>query len=467
MSLLLLLSFACSDSQVDDTQSTDDTAVDDTSIESDGTYSVVSALSGEDSVAYTGQTFRHLLISDLSLYTEGLTERLNTGALFPEAGQVSGDLDFYLAFDSSTSGALQPLLSTDPALLQESYDAVSSDKDLYGKLAGNDPTGQHVDWNSVGIAGWPGNPTPQDLIQTWAAQIDAQAVSWSQGNLPLQPDGSPVSAVYLTPEGQDLKQLMDKFLRGGIAYSQGTDDYLDSDTPDKGLLSDHTTLVDGRPYTALEHAWDEGFGYFGATPSYGDWSDEEIAAAAKDVDGDGRIDVTTELVFGHAVNASKRDLGAQASTDYSAQAFQAFLDGRILLAETAGTALSPEQMTELEGHRDQAVLAWELAIASTAVHYINDVLQDTSATEYDFAAHAKHYGELKGFALILQFNPHSPMSDAQFSELHAAIGISPVQPADLGFEVYKESLLEARDLLQEVYGFDDANMGDDNGEGGW
>ncbi len=460
MSLLLLLSLACTDTAVDDT-------ADDTGTESDGSYSVVSALSGENSVAYTGQTFRHLLISDLALYTEGLTERLNTGALFPEPGQVSADLDFYLAFDSSTSGSLSPLLSTDPALLQESYDALSSDKDLYGKLAGNDATGQHVDWNTQGIAGWPGNPTPQALVQTWAGQIDAQAVAWSQGALPEQPDGTPVSAVYLTPEGQDLKQLMDKFLRGGIAHSQGIADYLASDTPDKGLLSDHTALVEGRNYPALEHAWDEGLGYFGATPSYGSSSDTEIAAAAKDVDGDGAIDLETELVFGHAVNAAKRDLGAQAATDFSAQGFEAFLAGRQLLAETAGNALSAEEMATLEGHRDQAVLAWEMAIASTAVHYINDVLQDTSATEYDFAAHAKHYSELKGFALILQFNPHSPMTDAQFEALHAAIGFAPVQPADLGFEVYKESLLEARDLLQEVYGFDDANMGDANGEGGW
>ena len=29
--------------------------------------------------------------------------------------------------------------------------------------------------------------------------------------------------------------------------------------------------------------------------------------------------------------------------------------------------------------------------------------------EYDFYAHAKHWGELKGFALGLQFNPDSPL----------------------------------------------------------
>ena len=101
------------------------------------------------------------------------------------------------------------------------------------------------------------------------------------------------------------------------------------------------------------------------------------------------------------------------------------------------------------------------------MHYINEVLQDTSATEYDFEAHAKHYSELKGFALILQFNPHTPMSQAQFEELHTLLGTAPLQPNDFGFEVYKEGLLDARDLLQEVYGFQSQDMGDDNGENGW
>lgn len=462
MSLLLLLSCTAPDDSNIETADTADTAT-----QADGSYSVVSALNGENSVSYSGQIFRHLLISDMALFTEGLTERLNGGSYFPEIGDVSQDLSFYLSFDSSTSGGLPPLLTTDPALLQESYDALSSDKDLWGKLAGNDPVGQHVDWNTQGVQGWPGAPKPQALVEQWSTQLDAQAAAWVQGEYPLQPDGGAVTRVYINESGLDLKQLMDKFLRGGIAYSQGTDDYLDSDTEGKGLLSDHSAVEEGKNYTALEHAWDEGFGYFGATPTYGSWSDEEIAAAAKDVDGDGRIDLKSELVFGHAVNAAKRDLGANSATDYSAQAFNAFLSGRLLLAETAGADLSAAQMSELEGHRDQAVLAWELAIASSAVHYINAVLQDAGAADYDFESHAKHYAELKGFALILQFNPHSPMSDAQFVELHSLLGAAPLQPNDFGFELYKTSLLDARALLQDVYGFESANMGDENGQNGW
>ena len=41
-----------------------------------------------------------------------------------------------------------------------------------------------------------------------------------------------------------------------------------------------------------------------------------------------------------------------------------------------GDTLPDEVMDELKAHRDAALGAWENAIAATAVHYINDTLQD-------------------------------------------------------------------------------------------
>ena len=106
--------------------------------------------------------------------------------------------------------------------------------------------------------------------------------------------------------------------------------------------------------------------------------------------------------------------------------------------------------------------AWEKAIASTAVHYINDCLQDLNASSLDAANLAKHWSELKGFALGFQFNPRSPMSDADFVTFHNLIGDAP--SLDAG---YPADLVEARELLENAYSFDSANMGDANGENGW
>ena len=453
---------------------TDDSAEPDTDLPS--SYAFESALTGQDSVSYSGQVFRQLLIEDMKTYLGGLTARLDGGSYFPSEGDVAADLVFYFEFDSSTSGAVPHDFSTALPALQETYDDVSSSKNLVEKLAGNDPVGQHADW-STDFVGWDadGVTSPESLVRLWFAQVDAQAAAWVAGDVPLDPWGTPVPAVYVTPEGQDLQQLLEKFLRGAIAFSQGADDYLDDDEPGKGLLSDHTAAEDGAPYTALEHAWDEGFGYFGAAKTYPQWSDQEISdTPTADRDGDGRVDLLTEVCWGHSTNAAKRDLGSAsgAPTDYTAAAWEGFARGRQLLAETAGTSLTSAQSAELAGYRDQAVQAWEQAIAATAVHYINDVLKDMGKADtdaYSFADHAKHWSELKGFALSLQFSPASPLSDEDFAALQGHLGTAPVLPTagPAALDDYAADLRAARVLLADAYGFDASNLGDDNGEGGW
>jgi len=340
-------------------------------------------------------------------------------------------------------------------------------------VAGNDTATDHKDW-STDFEGWgeKGSTTPEDLVRTWFQMIDDQAMDWVAGDIPLDPWGNPVPAVYVTPEGHDLDQLLEKFLRVAINFSQGSDDYMDDDTEGKGLLASHTQGDDA--YTALEHAWDEGFGYFGGARNYGSWTDVDIADVGHmDVDGDGSIDLLTEVNWGHSVNAAKRDKGAVEATDFTQQAWDGFFNGRTFLHETAGTDLTEAQLDELRGYRDDAIGGWENGIAATAVHYVNDTLQDMAvmddSSKYSFADHAKHWGELKGFALGLQFNPNSPLSDEDFTELHSLLGDAPVlgdaSAADQA--AYVDALIEARGLLMDAYGFDEANAGDENGENGW
>jgi hypothetical protein len=164
------------------------------------------------------------------------------------------------------------------------------------------------------------------------------------------------------------------------------------------------------------------------------------------------------------VNAAKRDLGSAdlSPTDYTTDAWEGFTLGRQLLADTAGSDLTSDEMDELKGYRDQAIGAWEKAIASTAVHYINDTLQDLNADTLNAADLAKHWSELKGFALGFQFNPNSPMSDADFVKFHELIGDAPSLDSS-----YPADLVEARGMLQAAYNFDATNMGDANGENGW
>lgn len=437
-----------------------------------GDYAFESRFAEGSSVVYTGQTARQLLILDLKTHVGGLTARVD-GGWFPVAGDVTEELDFYFSFDGASAGDVPFLLVTDPPPLQATYGEISTTANLVGKVAGNDPEGQHRDW-ATDLVGWddPAVTGPESLVRHWFAQLDAAAVDRSNGTIPLDPNGAAIPAVYLTAEGQDLQQLLEKFLHGAVSFSQATDDYLDDDLPGKGLRADNTAAEDGQPYTALEHGWDEGFAYFGASRDYHARSDADLTATgAHDSDGDGAIDLGSELSWGASLNAAKRDDGAVSPTDFTQQAWDGFRDGRALIVEADGE-LSPEEFTELTGYRDRAVAAWEQAIAATVVHYVNEVLVDMGkfgTADYVFADHAKHWSEMKGFSLAFQFNPRSPLSDADFAELHARLGQAPVLPAagDDAASAYRDDLRAARDLIGSVYGFDAANLGGADGTGGW
>ena len=464
---VLAAALACSGCDDDDDQAAGPTPGD-----APSSYSFSDA-AGSDSVSYTGQVFRHVLINDMQAHIGSLTARLDGGSFFPASGDVGAELDFYFNFDADISGAVAHRVSSDPQPTQTTYEDFGSAKNLSGKIAGNDEVGQHADWNTS-FVGWSDADvtSPESLVLHWFARLDSQAMDWANGVFPTDPAGAAVSAVYKTSDGTDLQQLLQKFLLGAIAFSQGTDDYLDDDTDGKGLKADNVEIEAGKNYTALAHGWDEAFGYYGAARNNGDFSDVEIADnPAHDSDGDGSIDLLTEYNWGHSLNSAKRDKGAAAAaaTDFSAGAFEAFIAGRHLIATTEG-ALSDEQASDLAVHRDAAIANWESAIAATVAHYINEVLGDMTTfgtSDYSFDSHSKHWSEMKGFALSFQFNPRSPLSNEQFTELHSLLGQSPSLPGDDADLDYPANLRAARALIGNAYDFDDANLGDDDGAGGW
>ncbi len=475
----LVLAVGCGDSGSGETDSGTDTEGTDSGgsdVVVPETYEFNSRFEdGSSSVSYSGQAFRQVLISSLKGEMAAIQDEIDMGAVFT-SGEVAARLNFYYQFDSASGGTLNHGISTTPAPLQTTWDDISTDKDLQGKIAGNDEAGQHKDWTKE-MVGWDGAGSPDALIQQWFNEVDALAVEFSNGNIPLDPDGGQITKYYISPEGLDYTQLIQKFLLGAINYSQGADDYLDNDLEGKGLMSDNTEAVEGKGYTALEHAWDEGFGYWGGAINYLEYSDDEIATADgrpeyspgyNDYNGDGAIDLISEINYSASVNAGKRDRGSadSAPTDFSTTTMTAFLTGRAIIAAADG-ALSDEQMADLVEQRDIALDGWERALAATAVHYVNDTIKDMNASDYNFADHAKHWGELKGFLLALQFSPHSQVSDADLATAHSLVGTAPVLPGTGAEADYINDLIAARDILGSSYGFDAANLGDANGENGW
>jgi Domain of unknown function (DUF4856) len=454
-----------------------------TSIPSGDSYTLDSKfVDGQSAISHTGQTFRHALVESMKAYVGGLTDAVDGNGNPPQTrDELVAAMQYYYGFDGDSSGLDPHGIGTAPPPAETTWNDIASGKSLDGKMAGNDDVTDHQDWGGGAFEGWGDAAiaqhggsldSPEGLLLAMFNTLGFYVEDRIQSGPQSEPGTIvPIAEVYVTPEGWDLQQLIQKFLLVGVTYSQGTDDYLDADVEGKGLLSPNSRDED-EPFTTLGHHWDEGFGYFGAARDYHAYSDEELAESGgrddwqgmHDTDGNGAIDLVTEVNWGASVNAAKRDLAAASGIDLSGDAYEAFWAGRKLIYG-AGEALTEGEMAELTGYAQAATDAWEAAIAATIAHYINDTIADTEAIDgapgdYVFVDHAKHWSELKGFALGLQFNPRSKLGASDFAMLHSHIGDAPVLATATATERmdYVASLLAARDILEQRCGFDAADV---------
>ena len=141
---------------------------------------------------------------------------------------------------------------------------------------------------------------------------------------------------YTSDDGVDMSQMVNKVLIGAVPYYQATGVYLG------GLLErDNSAGKDGKAYTAMEHAWDEAFGYFGAARDYFRYTDDQLAGSVDDFtfdsNSDGSIDFKSEYNFGLSRNAGKRDKGGS-GVDFTQEIFSAFLAGRTAITNQGSVA---------------------------------------------------------------------------------------------------------------------------------
>ena len=441
-------------------------------------YEFASKLGAGSSVSYSGQIARHALSAEIKHFIGQLTDdHIATNGL--TGSQVREQLmllwgDYETVKDSSLK------FVGDLETKQRSFAEISSSgKELSLKIAGKDSLDKmHKAWQEEGnFLGWTDfgtqAKTPEGLIFHYFDLLAANIDKFNSGEMLVDPDGNSITKLYITESGLDLNQLIQKHTLGALMFSQGTDDYLD-----QGLEEDN---ISGDLYTSLEHQFDEGFGYFGAARNYLEYSDDELAGKGgreafasgyNDYSGDGQINLTSEYNWGNSTNAAKRDRGATVTTDFSAAAMNAFIAGRKIINDNVGAALNTEQMDALTVQRDIAVANWENAIASTVVHYINETHADLDTiaagiaadgyTADDFANLAKHFSEMKGFAMNFQFSPFSPFNAAanegKFAQLHGLLGDMPVVSDAAAIAAYQANLMAARDLLQSIYGFNADNV---------
>lgn len=378
---------------------------------------------GESSVAYSGQTVRNLLLQDLKIFID------NLGKEGAEPATVEDLLQFY-AYDDGLN--LESLSTAgDMPVVENRYSSISTGKNLSGKISKDVVIGY--------------GKTADELVREWFEIIAANSQDADKLGTP---------AVYTDDNGVDLTQMINKVLIGAVPYYQATGVYLG------GLLEDENgSPVEGKSYTEMEHHWDEAFGYFGAARDYGRYSDAQLAGSVGDYtfdsNGDGQIDFKSEYNFGLSRNAGKRDKGGS-GVNLSGDIFAAFLVGRTLIVNQGSAS-------DIAAQRELAANGMEKVIAATVVHYVNDTLSDMAALGTDDENRVnlnKHWAEMKGFTVALQYSPFRLISQGQLEELHGIMGQAPSYeaPGSDAYDGVVSSYMRAKDVLQEAYGFSADNM---------
>ena len=326
------------------------------------------------SEAYTGQIARHSLHNSAK-------------KLVSKGASLEQTRAYFNAKDEGRK-IIDPVSKEGFPVLETHVDAISKGKNLSGKA-----------YKGL-ISGMPGSLTGVELLDL----LMEKAATTEKGFDPLT--------------GYDYTQLISKFTMGAVFYNQAVDNYLDEKLA-ADVNPNGKAYKEGKPYTGKEHVWDEAFGYFGAPAHTMELTAADVYGIAKqkadsfekaDYNQDGKVSLITEMAFAHAYYAAAFDKGGK--TKYLHTIVQAFIDGRNLITSANGAALTDSQRSELMGYAQVIKTQWQRLISEAVFKYAGSVYGDIEKLETIIAAngdvfkvyraYAKHWGELKGFALALE-----------------------------------------------------------------
>ncbi len=395
-----------------------------------------------NSVAYTGQVARNIMIDSLKKLAGEADGGANADALKAQM------MLFFARTDKEDLKIVSHKGNDDFPIAQTMMNEISSGANLAGKTY----TGL--------VPGYPGSKTGVEVVEHL---IHHAAMSDGGVDYDL---------------GYDYGQLIQKFLIGAVSYNQIVDNYLDEKMT-AGNKPNNKPYSEGAAYTGKEHSWDEGFGYFGApahalsldaNQAYGISKKKELAAG--DANGDGAIDLVSEMTFGNAYYAADAD---KSGTDYLHTITSAFIEGRKVITSADGAALTPAQLSQVQAYAATIEDEMTSVLAEATFKYAGSVYKDIEQIRADksnisdklYRTYIKHWGELKGFAMALQTGKENLGGTAV--RLNRLIGYGPptkdetvvtgidangnfVKDAKVSWNTYQLNMLKVQDLLIKEFG---------------
>ena len=331
---------------------------------------------GESTISYSGQTTR-------LQQADELYAALNSS----ESTESGLDLMFN-GSDGSSAGFANDLLNGTSKII--------GSKTASSTLAGSATTKQRFNQYIINFA--------YSVAPNW----NMDAAPGVPGSI-TSPDGG--STYQINAEGQELDQLFFKGLIGAFTLDQIVNNYIHPNQLDSGSRiddNDNGVLSEDKPYTDMEHKWDEGFGYL-----YGQEGnlDDVGATVGSAPAGSGNL----LMKYFEKVNAEGGYEPGIGQTVYDA-----FIMGR--------TAIVNGDYVLRDAQADIIQVELSKVVGYYAIHYLNDYLAKVEAGNIAKAHHS--LSEAYGFILSLQFtnngNDEPYMSkgdvegllDANFSDFH-------------------------------------------------
>lgn len=312
----------------------DDTGEMEPQLEVPSTYSF--ERNGESSVDYSGQTARLDMVAEMKAYIG----TANTGEVLSEQKLLD-------MFANENNPFSDDALNTSGKQLEDKTFLTDIDfyKDLFASAVA-------------------------------ASESEAEASAGQAGLIARGPDRN----ILVDEKGHEYTQLLEKGMMGSIFLNQIYNVYLtESKTGD---AVENESLAEGKNYTAMEHHWDEAFGYWGVDPDF-------------DPEAENRF-------LGNYTYGRESYLGSATKLK------DAFLKGR--------TAIVNKEHTIKNAQKDIIYAEFELIAAATAIHYINESVNDLNNGDAGGALF-HHASEGYGFARALRFSPVKQISDEQIEQI--------------------------------------------------
>lgn len=224
-----------------------------------------------------------------------------------------------------------------------------------------------------------------EAAETVSIEVSTNGTAADDGIAGKIERGTSGNFINVDEKGWEFTQFVEKGLMGALIFNQIFNSYL---TDAKiGADVDNVTIEEGNNYTTLEHHWDEAFGYWGVPVDF--------------PNGDPVLSDEDSRLWATYTNGRDALLGV------SAPLMTAYITGR--------AAITANDHDTKDAQVNIIYSLHELVTAATAVHYINDAIEDLNSNDTGNLFH--HLSEAYNFVNAIKYSPYATLTSDQITTI--------------------------------------------------